>query len=149
MRVLPTLALATAIALVALQPRSAPASPPTPAPEAPATPLPAWDQLSPAQRELLVAPVRERWNDNPDARARMYEHARRWQSMTPEQRQRARHGMQRWRHMDPEQRAQARALFDAMRGMTPEQRQALRGQWKTMTPAQRREWVERNPPRER
>ncbi|HVI60309.1 MAG TPA: DUF3106 domain-containing protein [Luteimonas sp.] len=149
MRALPILALATAVAVAALLPRNAFASPPQEAQPAAAASLPAWDQLTPAQREMLVAPVRERWNDNPGARARMYEHARRWQTMTPEQRKRARHGMQRWRHMDPEQRAQARALFDRMRGMTPEQRQVLRDQWKAMTPQQRREWVERNPPRER
>ena len=36
------------------------------------TPIPpAWEQLSQAERELLVAPVRERWNANPAQRARM------------------------------------------------------------------------------
>ena len=32
--------------------------------------LPAWDQLSPEQRDALVAPLRERWNDSPQERAR-------------------------------------------------------------------------------
>ena len=80
---------------------------------------PAWDQLSAAQREQLIAPVRERWNTEPAERARMLEHAQRWKQMTPEQRQHARHGMKRWEHMSPEQRAQMRALFEQMRGMTP------------------------------
>ena len=35
--------------------------------------LPAWDQLSPEQRDALVAPLRERWNDSPQERARMLE----------------------------------------------------------------------------
>src|SRR5690606_13492432 len=29
------------------------------------TPMPAWEQLSAEQRDLLVAPLRERWNANP------------------------------------------------------------------------------------
>ena len=49
-------------------------------------PLPEWEQLSEAQRALLVAPIRERWNAEPAARARMLRHAQRWQQLTPEQR---------------------------------------------------------------
>ena len=107
---------------------------------------PAWEQLSTAERDLLTAPIRERWNSNPGERARMLEHARRWQAMTPEQRKRAHHGMKRWSHMDPEKRAEARALFGKMRDMTPEQRKALREQWHAMTPEQRKAWIEANPP---
>jgi hypothetical protein len=108
--------------------------------------MPAWEQLTPAQRELLVAPIRERWNGNPDERARMYEHAQRWQQMTPEQRGRARHGMRRWEHMDPGKREEMRALFEKMRTMTPKQRHALRDQWRAMTPEQRQAWMQANPP---
>lgn len=105
-------------------------------------PLPAWEQLSAADREALVAPIRERWNANPDQRARLMRHAQRWQSMTPEQRRHVRHGMKRWSHLDPEERARARVLYGEMRGMTPEQRKALRARWKAMTPAERDAWVE-------
>ena len=38
--------------------------------------LPEWDQLTPAQRETLIAPMRDRWNASPEHRQRMYEHAR-------------------------------------------------------------------------
>lgn len=144
MRASPLLALA----LAALLPCAALASPPRPAGDAPAD-LPAWEQLTPEQRETLIAPLRARWNDNPGHRARMYEHATRWQHMTPEQRERAHRGMKRWKRMDPEQRAQARALFQKMRGMSKDEREALRKQWHGMTPEQRRDWVERNPPTER
>lgn len=113
---------------------------------APARSYPAWEQLSQAERELLIAPVRERWNANPEARARMMQHAQRWQTMTPEQRARARHGMGRWAHMPPEKRETMRALFAKMRTMTPEERQAFRAKWKAMTPEQRREWLRANPP---
>lgn len=111
--------------------------------------LPAWEQLGPAERDLLTGPIRERWNSSPDERARMLEHARRWQAMTPEQRQRAHHGMKRWSHLDPEKRAEARALFGKMRQMSPEQRKALREQWHAMTPEQRKAWIEANPPKPR
>ena len=105
-------------------------------------PLPAWEQLSAADRELLVAPIRERWNANPEQRARLMHHAKRWQSMTPEQRRHARHGMKRWAHLDPEERARARVLFGEMRRMNPGERKALRARWKEMTSAERDAWVE-------
>lgn len=108
--------------------------------------LPEWDKLTPQQRETLVSPLRDRWNSSPDERARMFEHANRWKSMTPEQRQQARKGMRRFEHMGPEQRREARALFFKMRGMTPEQRQQLRNQWGKMTPEQRRDWMDKNAP---
>ena len=111
-----------------------------------ATPLPAWDQLTPAQRELLIAPVRDRWNREPEKRARFMEYAERWKSMPPPQRERARHGMQRWEGMTPEQREQARALFQQKRGMSSEQRKELRDRWHGMTPEQRRQWATANPP---
>lgn len=114
-------------------------------PTTPARSYPAWEQLSTAEREMLVAPVRERWNSDPEARARMMQHAQRWQTATPEQRRRMHRGMGRWDHMSPEQRAQARALFGEMRNLTPEQRQELRGKWKTMTPAEREAWIKAHP----
>ena len=106
--------------------------------------LPAWEQLTPAQRDLVIAPIRDRWNASPDARGRMFEHAQRWRQLTPQQRLRARHGMWKWQHMDPAQRDAVRALFHRMRDMTPEQRQSLRDRWRAMTPQQRRVWVEAN-----
>jgi hypothetical protein len=114
-----------------------------------AQPLPAWEGLTPAQRELLVAPVRDRWNADPDQRARLLEHARRWQAMSPEQRARAHKGVRRWKHMSPEQREQARALYARMRGLDEAGRRALKERWRAMTPAQQKAWVEANPAPER
>jgi hypothetical protein len=110
--------------------------------------LPAWEQLTPAQRDLLVAPLRERWDASPGDRARMYHHAERWREMTPAERSRARRGMRHWEHMDPERRREMRALFGKMRGMTPDQRKALRDHWHAMTSEERRAWVEANPPKD-
>ncbi|WP_088101133.1 DUF3106 domain-containing protein [Xanthomonas retroflexus] len=110
-------------------------------------PLPNWEQLSPAQREALLAPLRDRWNGADSAqRQRMLSHGQRWQSMSPEERDKARRGLRRFEHMSPEQREQARALFGQMRDLTPAQRDAMRERWSQMTADERREWVRDNPP---
>lgn len=114
-----------------------------------ATQYPDWDQLTPAQRDALVAPLRERWNSNPDERGRMLERAQRWQAMPAEKRDRARHGMQRWEHMSPEKRSDARALFHALRGMDRDQRKEFLAQWRQKTPQQKAEWLKAHPAPER
>jgi hypothetical protein len=114
---------------------------------APTAALPAWEQLNTADREALIAPLRDRWNNGDAAhRQRMLEHARRWQTMTPEQRRTARKGMHKWEHLTPDQREQARALYERMRDMDPAQRRALRKQWHAMTPEQRKAWIDQHPP---
>ena len=114
----------------------------------PAQSLPEWEKLTPQQREALIAPVRERWNSDPDDRPRMLEHAQRWKSMTPEQRRQARKGMRRFEGMNPHQREEARVLFLRMKDLPPEQRKKLRDEWKNMTPEQRRVWIQKNAPRD-
>lgn len=109
--------------------------------------LPEWDKLTPQQRETLIAPVRDRWNNEPQTRERMMERAQRWKTMTPEQRAQARHGIKRFERMNPQQREQARALYEHMLDLTLEQRKQLHDQWKQMTPEQRRAWLEKNPPK--
>ena len=113
----------------------------------PAQSLPDWDKLTPQQREVLIAPVRERWNSDPDQRPRMLEHAQRWKDMSPDQRKQARKGMRRFEHMNPQQRQEARALFEQMKKLSPEQRKELREDWRRMTTEQRRSWVEKNAPK--
>lgn len=111
--------------------------------------MPAWDQLTPAQRELLIAPVRDRWNREPEKRERFMEYAKRWKAMPQPQRERARHGMQRWEGMTPEQREQARALFHAVRGLDKDARGEFMEKWRQMTPQQRTDWVKTHPAPER
>jgi Protein of unknown function (DUF3106) len=120
---------------------SAQTPPPAARPAQNAPQAPEWERLSAAQRDAIMAVVRERWNTNPGQRARMLEHAERWQRMTPEQRQRAKAGQRRWEQMSPEQRKHARARFEQGRGLPSGQRGALREQLKAMTPEQRREWI--------
>ncbi|WP_457005502.1 MULTISPECIES: DUF3106 domain-containing protein [unclassified Luteimonas] len=126
------LALATALPAVAQ-------------PAQPAAALPAWDELTTAQRETLVAPMRQRWNDHPEKRAHMLSHAERWQEMDPGQRERARRGAHRWQQMEPEKREAMRALYSRMKALPEAEREALRTQWKAMSPEQRRAWVKINP----
>jgi predicted Fe-S protein YdhL (DUF1289 family) len=109
------------------------------------TELPAWDQLTPAQREQLIAPIRDRWNAEPGQRRRMLLHAQRWQTLTPEQRQRARHGVGRWQKMDPEHRERMRALFDHLRAMSEAERRAFMMKWRAMSAEQKREWLKAHP----
>jgi hypothetical protein len=115
-----------------------------------AAPAPAqWEQLSPAERDVLIAPIRDRWNNaDADQRRRMLEHARRWTTMTPEQREAAHKGMRRWDHLSPDQRDQARELFERMRSMPPEERHALKEKWHDMTPEQRKAWLDAHPPKD-
>lgn len=133
---------------------------PTASPQA----LPAWDHLTPAQRDDLIAPLRERWNGDPDERARMLERAHRWKAMPPEQRHRARRGMHRWEGMDAAERAQMQALFERTRSMPkpqrreamalfkrmlpmpPAERERIKQLWPRMTPEQRKAWLREHAP---
>lgn len=110
-----------------------------------AAPLPEWDALTTTQREILLAPLRDRWNSSPEERTRLYERAQRWKAMPTDARQRARHGMQRWEKMSPQQRHHAQALFHSMRQMDDAQRKAFLATWHGMTPQQRNDWVQAHP----
>lgn len=108
--------------------------------------LPEWDQLEPAQREQLIAPLRDRWNADPGQRGKLLDRARRWQQLTPEERRHAHRGLDRWKHMSPEQREEAKALYARMRQLDDRGRAALKRQWKAMDPEQRKAWAEANRP---
>lgn len=154
MNPLPTLLCAALLAcagMTSIGTASAQMPPPPPHRQAQNAPQPPeWERLSPAQREAIVAVVRERWNSNPRERGRMLQHAERWQRMTPEQRRSAEEGKRRWDQMSPEQRKEARAAFERGRGLPPAERAELRERLKAMTPEERREWLRTHrKPRER
>lgn len=111
--------------------------------------LPEWKQLTPAQRDALIAPIRERWNAEPAQRPRMLAHAERWSAMPPEQRRRARQGMQRWQQMAPDQRARMRAVFAHLRPLPEAERKAFMARWRSMSDAEKQAWVQANPAPER
>lgn len=54
-----------------------------PGPREAETPMPEWEKLTQQQRQVLIDALRERWNEAPEERPRMYRHARRWLDMTP------------------------------------------------------------------
>lgn len=109
--------------------------------------LPSWERLSPAQREALSTPIRERWNQAAyEQRLRWLRQAERWQHLTPEERQLARQGMRRYRNADPETREKLRDIFQHMRTLPPEERQALREKWRALSPEQRRAWMQAGGP---
>lgn len=108
--------------------------------------LPAWEQLTPAQREQLIGPLRERWNSQPQTRQRMLRNAQRWQQLDPQQRQRAQRGLQRLRQMSPEQRQRAREMYQRMQALPDDQRKQLRQHLRQMSPEQRRQWLRDNKP---
>ncbi|WP_028917259.1 DUF3106 domain-containing protein [Pseudoxanthomonas sp. J35] len=145
-RLLPgLLALALLLPVAAISAPATPAAPKPAAAKVRGAELPAWEQLNPEQRELLIAPLRERWNSSPQERVRMYEHAQRWKTLPPEERERARRGMRRFEDMSPAQREQARAIFHYTRDLPAEQRQAFRERWSKMTPEQRQQWLREHP----
>ena len=83
-------ALLAAAGIAGAEQKASAAQPATaPATQSAQATMPSWEQLTPAQRETLVAPLRERWNASAGERARMFRHAERWRAMTPEQRNRA------------------------------------------------------------
>jgi hypothetical protein len=127
------------IALLAMAGVAAAASP------AADTPLPAWEQLTPAQREQLIAPIRDRWNAEPEQRRRLLLHAQRWQTLSPDQRKRARHGVKRWQQMDPGHREQMRAVFDHLRAMPEPERAVFMRKWRAMSAEQKRAWLQAHP----
>lgn len=128
-------------------------------------PLGTWEQLSAAERELLLQPLRERWDAaDAEGRQKMMAHARRWRDMPPEARARARQGRNRYdrlapgereqlhalyertRHLPEAERRHALVLFHVMRGMNPAQREALRAQWAGMSASEREAWVRQQRP---
>ena len=107
--------------------------------------LPTWEQLTPAQRELLIAPIRERCDSEPERRPQFMRYAKRWKELPPPQRDHASRGMERWETMSPEQREQARAVFHFVRGMDKDSRRDFMDKWRAMTPQQRSDWAKAHP----
>ncbi len=67
--------------------------------------------------------------------------------MPPDQRQQLRQRWQQFKSLPPEQQQRVRESFNRFRQMPPDKRMELRRQWRQMTPAQRRGFIQRGPPR--
>ncbi|PIQ37838.1 MAG: hypothetical protein COW59_05025 [Lysobacterales bacterium CG17_big_fil_post_rev_8_21_14_2_50_64_11] len=109
--------------------------------------MPRWEQLSPAQREALSTPLRERWNQAAyEQRLRWLRQAERWQNLSPEDRKAARDGLRAYRKADPQTREKLRDVFQNLRNASPEQRAALREKWRSLSPEQRKRWLDAGGP---
>lgn len=117
---------------------------------APAAAVPSnleWSTLTPADREALLEPIRERWERaTPEQRQRMLDRARFWASLSPEQKRMARTGADRYRQANQEQRGRLRAVWQNMQALPPAQREEMRKTWEGLTPQQRRAWLEAGGP---
>lgn len=106
-----------------------------------------WESLSEADRAALIEPTRERWERaTPEQQQRYLDRARFWASLTPEQRRLARAGAERFRQADPEQRGRLREVWRRFQTLPPAEREAARRTWESLSPAQRRAWLEAGGP---
>lgn len=136
-----TRSIALALLIVA---GAASAAPPSAAPPpAPRT----WDALSDAERAALIQPTRERWERaTPEQQQRFLDRARFWASLDPEQKRLARAGAERFRRADPEQRGRLRDIWRRLQALPPAERDAARRTWESLSPAQRRAWLDAGGP---
>jgi hypothetical protein len=129
-------------ALAAPAPVAAPASQARPAvkPEAGG---PRWNDLSPAQRQVL-APLAGDWNSIDDrGKERWLGVAGRFHKLPPEEQQRATQRMVEWSHMTPQQRTQARLNFQETRDVPKAERQARWEQYQALSEEEKRELAKR------
>ncbi|MCE2944513.1 MAG: DUF3106 domain-containing protein [Lysobacteraceae bacterium] len=106
-----------------------------------------WEALSEADRAALAQPIRERWNQaSPEQQRRYLERARLWASLSPEQKRLARAGVERYRRADGEQRGRLREVWQRLQALPEAEREAARRTWASLTPAQRRQWLEAGGP---
>lgn len=107
---------------------------------------PAWQELEVGQRADL-ADFADRWDTLPAQRRlrilRRHEH---WRNLPEAERRTMREGVRNFRRMPPRLRMKMRASLDAVRALPVPQQRRLRGLWRSMTPEQRREWLERGGP---
>ncbi|GAB3741477.1 hypothetical protein GCM10028794_27260 [Silanimonas algicola] len=114
-------------------------------PEAPAARP--WESLSDADRAALIEPMRERWERaTPEQQQRYLDRARFWASLSPEQKRLARAGAERWRQSDADQRGRLREVWQRFQSLPPAERDAARRTWESLSPPQRRAWLDAGGP---
>lgn len=106
-----------------------------------------WESLSDADRAALVQPTRERWERaTPEQQQRYLDRARFWASLSPEQKRLARAGAERWRQSDANQRGRLREVWQRFQALPPAERDAARRTWESLSPPQRRAWLDAGGP---
>ena len=108
--------------------------------------VPAWKDLSPRQREDL-ARFQPNWNRMPASRrVAILERYARWQQASPQARETWREGERNFLQMSPLQRQQMRRSLAVVRELPPEKQRHLRRIWQSLSPEERRLWLERGGP---
>lgn len=108
--------------------------------------VPAWNELSPQQREDL-ARFQSNWDRMPASRrVAILERYSRWQQASPQARETWRDGERNFQQMSPLQRQQMRRSLAAVRELPAEKQRYLRRLWQSLSPDQRRLWLERGGP---
>ena len=108
--------------------------------------VPAWDQLS-SQQRLDLSAFAERWDRLPASRrVLILERYKRWENLPEPRREALREGARNFRQMSPGQRLKMRRSMAMVRALPEDQRRRLRQLWRSMTPLQRRAWLDRGGP---
>ena len=97
---------------------------------------PGWNELTPAQRQIL-APLQPQWGEfAAEQRKRWVALADRYPKLKPDEQKRIQDRMRDWAKLTPSQREAARARYRALSKLTPEQRNAIIKQWTESQEAQ-------------
>lgn len=140
-------ALALGITLAISLPASALAMSPSQAVAIPeGVHVPTWNELPPRQRKDL-ARFQPNWDRMPASRrVAILERYARWQRASPQARETWREGERNFQQMSPLQRQQMRRSLAVVRELPPEKQRHLRRIWQSLSPEERRLWLERGGP---
>ena len=108
--------------------------------------VPAWKELS-SQQQADLSDFARRWDRLPASRrVLILERHARWKQLPARKRELIHEGERNFRQMSPGQREKMRLSLAAMRALpVPEQRR-LRQTWRSLSPQQRRDWLDRGGP---
>lgn len=110
------------------------------------SPAPAWRDLSDPQKAALTQFAR-RWDRMPEARRTMIlKRYARWQQLPEHKRRTLREGARNFGQMSPLQREKMRLSINAVRLLPVGEQRQLRRLWRSLTPRERLDWVERGGP---
>jgi len=111
-----------------------------------AGPDPAWETLTPAQKQVL-APLQRDWSSlDPSRREKWIEVAARYPTMSEDKRRRLQERMATWARMTPAERASARLQYQEIRQLPPEERQARWQAYQALSEEERRALAQRARP---
>jgi hypothetical protein len=143
--------LATGSAAATAQTAAVPAATPPKTVVAQAFSGPGWNELSPAQREVL-APLASAWPSlSPSHRRKWLEMARSYRSLPPEEQAKMQGRMKEWVALSPQQRTQARLNFartkELSKELTAEEKKAKWEAYQSLSTEEKRKLANKAPAR--